>query len=433
MAALVRHLIALLLVSMASAAGAATATPEQTASQLLDRLEAGDMAAAEAMFTPDMAKAAPAASLQALWQSLGALRSRGPARVVEQQGMQVVQQPLQFANGAISATIAVDAQGRVAGLFLQPAAAAPAPPPPPPAAASYAERELQIVAGKGPLPATLALPNGAGPFRAVVLVHGSGPQDRNETIGANRPFLDVARGLAAQGIAVLRYEKRTRARPQDFSGDFSMDDETTDDAVAAVAVLANTPGIDPRHIYVMGHSQGGMLAPRIAARSGKVAGLVLWSAPARSLLTLLPEQNRYLFSQDGSISTDEQAALDRLDAQIAAARGTAPVAAKDLPLGQPASYWRAFDAVDPVADAKAFKRPILLLQGGRDFQVIEADWKRWQQGLPKGPRTRVQFYPALNHLGIAGEGAGSLQEYSVPGTVSTALIGDVAAWIKEQA
>ncbi|WP_421568791.1 alpha/beta fold hydrolase [Stenotrophomonas sp. PD6] len=423
-----RFLIAVLVWSVALVANAAT--PEQTASQLLDRLEAGDMVAAEAMFTPDMAKAAPAASLKALWQSLGALRSRGPARVVEQQGMQVVLQPLQFANGAINATIAVDAQGRIAGLFLQPAAAAPAPPPP--AAASYSERELEIVAGKGPLPATLALPNGAGPFRAVVLVHGSGPQDRNETIRANRPFLDVARGLAAQGIAVLRYEKRTRARPQDFSGEYTMDDETTDDAVAAVAVLANTPGIDPRHIYVMGHSQGGMLAPRIAARSGKVAGLVLWSAPARSLLTLLPEQNRYLFSLDGSISTDEQAALDRLDAQIAAARGTAPVAAKDLPLGQPASYWRAFEQVDPVADAKAFKRPILLLQGGRDFQVVEADWRRWQQGLPKRPHTRFQFYPALNHLGIAGEGPGSLQEYSVPGTVSTALIGDVAAWIKEQ-
>ncbi|WP_367345372.1 alpha/beta fold hydrolase [Stenotrophomonas bentonitica] len=426
-----RHLVAWMLASVAVAASAAT--PQQTASQLLDRLEAGDMAAAEAMFTPEMAKAAPAASLQALWQSLGGLRSRGAARVVEQQGMQVVQQPLQFGNGAVNATIAVDAQGRVAGLFLQPAAAAASPPPPPPAAATYTERELQIVAGKGPLPATLALPNGAGPFRAVVLVHGSGPQDRNETIGPNRPFLDVARGLAAQGIAVLRYEKRTHARPQDFSGDYTMDDETTDDAVAAVALLANTPGIDTKQIYVMGHSQGGMLAPRIAARSGKVAGVVLWSAPARSLLTLLPEQNRYLFNQDGRISADEQAALDRLDAQIAAARGTAVVAASELPLGQPASYWRAFDAVDPVADARKLKQPILLLQGGRDFQVVDADWQRWTQGLPEGPKARFHRYPALNHLGIAGEGPGSLEDYRAAGTVSPTLIDDVAAWIKEQA
>ncbi len=420
----------LIAVALSTATWAASAaSPEQTAHQLLERLQAGDMTGAEAMFTPDMAKAAPAASLQALWQSLGTVQKSGKARVVEQQGMQIVVQPLQVASGPVNAVIAVDAQGRVAGLSLQPPVAPAAAPP---ADARYSERELQIEAGKGPLPATLTVPNGAGPFRAVVLVHGSGPLDRNETVGPNRPFLDVARGLAAQGIAVLRYEKRTRARPQDFRGDFTMDDETTDDAVAAVALLARTPGIDPKHVYVMGHSQGGMLAPRIAARSGKVAGLVLWSAPARSLLTLLPEQNRYLFNLDGQISADEQAALDRLDAQIASVRGTAAVEAKDLPLGQPASYWRAFDPIDPVADARALAQPILLLQGGRDFQVTDADWQRWQRGLPEGPKARFHRYPALNHLGIAGEGPGSLQEYGVAGTVATALIDDVATWIKAQ-
>lgn len=423
-----RCLAALLLSSVALVASAAT--PQQTAQQFVDRLEAGDFDGAEAMFTPDMAKVAPAASLQALWQSLGRLEARGTQRVVEQQGMQIVVQTLTFASARNKAIISVDAQGRIASVVLQPADAAPAPAPP--ANAAYSERELQIEAGKGPLPATLAVPNGTGPFRAVVLVHGSGPQDRNETVGPNRPFLDVARGLAAQGIAVLRYEKRTHARPQDFRGDFTMDDETTDDAVAAVALLARTPGIDPKHVYVMGHSQGGMLAPRIAAHSGKVAGLVLWSAPARSLLTLLPEQNRHLFNLDGQISTDEQAALDRLDAQIASVRGTAEVAAKDLPLGQPASYWRAFDRIDPVADAKALAQPILLLQGGRDFQVTDVDWQYWQRGLPEGPKARFHRYPALNHLGIAGEGPGSLQEYGVAGNVATALVDDVATWIKAQ-
>ncbi|MBT2766319.1 alpha/beta fold hydrolase [Stenotrophomonas sp. ISL-67] len=423
-------LIALLLSSVAMVASAAT--PQQTAQQFVDRLEAGDIAGAEAMFTPDMAKAAPAASLQALWQSLGTLEERGAQHVVEQQGMQIVVQTLRFATASAKALITVDAQGRIAGLLLQPADADAAPPPAPPTDAPYSERELQIDAGKGPLPATLTVPHGTGPFRAVVMVHGSGPHDRNETVGPNRPFLDVARGLAAQGIAVLRHEKRTLARPQDFRGDFTMDDETTDDAVAAVALLARTPGIDPKHVYVMGHSQGGMLAPRIASHSGKVAGLVLWSAPARSLLTLLPEQNRYLLNLDGEISAADQVALDRLDAQIASVRGTAAVAAKDLPLGQPASYWRAFDRIDPVADAQALAQPILLLQGGRDFQVTDVDWQRWQRGLPEGPKARFHRYPALNHLGIAGEGPGSLQEYSVAGHVSTQLVDDVAVWIRAQ-
>lgn len=425
---LLARLATLLLASLAMTANAAT--PEQTARQLLDHLEAGDMTAAEAMFTPELAKDVPAARLQSLWQQLGGLKSRGPARVVEQQGMPTVVQPLQLGSGPFNVAISVDTQGRVAGLFFLPVQPAAPPPPPVPADATYRESEVQIDSGKGALPGTLAMPVGKGPFPAVVLVHGSGPQDRNLTIGPNRAFLDVARGLAAQGIAVLRYEKRTKVRPQDFSGDFTVDDEVTDDAVAALALLASTPGIDARHLYVIGHSQGGMLAPRIATRSGKVAGVVLWSAPARSLLDLMPEQHRYLFNLDGQISAEEQAVLNRLDGQIAAARGTEPVAPAALPLGLPAHYWRTLEQVNPVADAKGLSQPVLVLHGGRDFQVIDTDWKLWSQAL-SGTAT-LHHYDQLNHLGIAGEGPGSLEEYNRPGHVDATLINDVARWIKAQ-
>lgn len=426
-----QRIAALLIASLALAATAAP--PEQTATALLDHLQAGDAQAAEAMFTPELAKAAPADTLRALWRSFGEPRGRGTAQVTPHQGMQVVVQPLQFASGELTAQVAVDAGGRVAGLTFRPVAAPAAAAPDVPAGADYREQPMDIPTAKGTLPGTLALPTGKGPFRAVVLVHGSGPQDRDETIGANRPFLDVARGLAAHGIAVLRYDKRTHARPQDFSGtDYTVDDETTDDAVAAVAALAGTAGIDPRHIYVMGHSQGGMLAPRIARRSGSVAGVVLWSAPARSLLTLLPEQNRYLLGLDGQISADEQAFLDRLDRQIAAARGTAPVAAADLPLGQPARYWQSFEAIDPVADARTLAQPILLLQGGRDIQVVDTDWQLWKRGLARQRAAAFRHYPALNHLGIAGEGPGTLNEYAIPGHVAPTLIDEVAQWIGAQ-
>lgn len=428
--ALLRRGAALLLSTLALAASAAT-PPEQVATRLLDHLQAGDGAAAVAMFTPEMAKAAPAPGLLALWQSFGQPRGRGAAEVISTDHRpDVVTQPLQFAFGSIAATVVVDAQGRVAGLYFKPAQPAA---PPVPADAAYAEVPLDVVTATGTLPGTLTRPQRDGPVRAVVLVHGSGPQDRDETIGANRPFLDVARGLAAQGIAVLRYDKRSRVRPQDFSGDrYTVDDETTHDAVAAVATLAAQGGIDPRHVYVMGHSQGGMLAPRIARQSGKVAGLVLWAAPARSLLTLLPEQNRYLLGLDGQITADEQAFLDTLDRQIAAARSAADVAPADLPLRLPAHYWRSFEAIDPVADARASTLPILLLQGGRDFQVVETDWQLWQRGLSGRRTASFRHYPTLNHLGIAGAGPGSLQEYSSPGHVLPALIDDVAAWIGAQ-
>jgi dienelactone hydrolase len=427
-------LLALVVTLGFSAAPAQAAdTAEVVAMRLLDQMDARDYTAAEASFTPDMAAAVPADKLKAVWESLpaqvGAAKGRGEAKVTPHQGMQVVAVPLHYANGELIAQVVVDAEGRIAGFMIQPAP--PAPAAAPAADASYIERDFPV----GDLPGTLAMPKApaAAKIAAVVLVHGSGPQDRDETIGPNRPFLDIARGLAAQGIAVLRYEKRTKARPQDFiDGKYTMDEETTNDAVAAVAALRAAPGIDPGKVFVLGHSQGAMLAPRIAQHSGQVAGLVLFAAPARSLLTILPEQNRYLFNADGNIDAQEQQFLDELDRKIASVRGDGEVADKDTPLGLPANYWRAFEKVDPLADARALQLPLLLLQGGRDFQVVDTDWQLWKKEFPADPRITFKHYPALNHLGIAGAGAGTLAEYSKPGGhVDARMIDDIAAWIRQ--
>lgn len=415
----------------ATASAAAADSPTALATRLLDQLDAGQYAAAEATFSPQMKAAVPADKLKAVWESLpallGAAGARGEASVSEADGFRIVVIPLAYARDNVLARVVLDSDDRIAGFLVQP----PPPPPPPAADASFSEQAITLPAlasGKPGLPGTLTLPRGKGPFPAVVLVHGSGPQDRDETIGGNRPFLDIARGLAAQGIASLRYDKRTRARPQDFSGTFGIDDETTDDAVAAVAALAGNTAIAHDRIHVLGHSQGGLLAGRIAARSqGKVAGLILLAAPARPILDLLGEQNRYLADLDGSISAEEQAHLDALDAAIAKVRHDP--AAKLLEL--PGHYWQQLERIDPVADARDSRLPVLLLQGGRDFQVVDADWQRWKQGL-QGPRYRFHLYPALNHLGIAGEGKGTLDEYRRPGHVDTALIDDIARWVKAQ-
>lgn len=429
-----KHLLSILLAAALAAAAPFAAhgsgTAEATATRLLDHLDAKQYAQAESLFTAEMAAAVPTDKLKQVWESLplqvGAAQGRGPAQVTPHQDMQVVVVPLKYAKGALLAQIAVNAENKVAGFLIQ-----PAPPPPaaaPAADAGYREREFPV----GDLPGTLAMPAAADKVPAVVLVHGSGPQDRDETVGPNRPFLDIARGLAERDIAVLRYEKRSKARPQDFAdGRYTMDKETTDDAVAAVAALRATPGIDPDRVYVLGHSQGGMLAPRIAERSGKVAGLILLAAPARSLLTILPEQNRYLLNADGGIDAQEQRFLDDLQQKISNVRSDATIADRDTPLGLPAYYWRAFERVDPLADASSIALPMLFLQGGRDFQVVDTDWQLWRKALAEAPRVTFKHYPALNHLGIAGQGPGSLAEYQEPGHVDAQLIADVATWIKQ--
>jgi len=438
-------LLALVLLLPAASVPAQVAADEarNTAIALLDAMDAGDYAGAEAMMNAEMAAAVPAARLQAVWESLpaqaGAAQGRGEPTVTTTGDTQVVKVPLQYAHVGLVATVSVQADGRVAGFLVQPAAAAaaaPPPPAPPAAAAGFGERETTIGSGERALPATLALPDGEGPFPAVVLVHGTGPHDRDETVGPNRPFLDIARGLAAQGIAVLRYEKRTRARPQDYAdGNLTIDSETTDDAVLAVQALHALPQVDAKRVFVLGHSQGGMMAPRIATHAvgagAPVAGLVLLAAPARKLLDIIVEQNRRLaVLDDAEISDAERAAIDALRAQTDAIRAGGEV--ESTPLRLPAAYWRSTDAVDPVAEAATADLPMLVLQGARDIQVVDADWQLWKGAFHDDPQVTFKLYPALNHLGIAGEGDGNLAEYQVPGHVDAGLVDDIAAWIHER-
>ena len=404
----------------------------------LDHMDAGEYAQVEAMFDADMAKAVPADKLKAVWESLpaqvGKATGRGDAQTMEQAGSTLVQVPLHFEKAELMAKFAIEGGGKIVGFMIQPAQAAAPPAPAPPVAedASFSEREVMVGGDDRALPATLALPKGDGAFPAVVLVHGSGPHDRDETIGPNKPFLDIARGLAAQGIAVLRYEKRTKARPQDFaSGMFGVDEETTNDAVQAVATLRGIDGIDPKRVFVLGHSQGGMMAPRIAAVSGHVAGLVLLAAPARSLLDIVIEQNRRLaVLDDGKTSDAERDAITAIIQQVRITRDAATDPATKTVMGLPAGYWRSIDSVDPVAEARSVGLPMLVLQGARDIQVVDADWQGWRGAFHADPKVSFKLYETLNHLAMPGEGDGTLAEYQQPNHVDATLIDDVAAWIK---
>ncbi len=425
--------------SRAQDAPAPATSSSALAIRLLDHLDAGGYAQAEAMFNAQMAQAVPADKLQAVWESLpaqvGEAQGRGEAVTTLQGDTVLVMIPLRYAKAGLVAKIVIDAEGKIAGFMVQPGEA-------PPAAAvtgdaPYTEADLNVGQGERALPGTLAMPKGVGQASgtlvpAVVLVHGSGPHDRDETVGPNKPFLDIARGLAAEGIAVLRYEKRTKARPQDFaSGVYGVDDETTNDAVLAVDALRKVEGIDPARVFVLGHSQGGLMAPRIAAVSGHVAGLVMMAAPARSLLDIIIEQNRRLAVLDDDKTSDaERDAINALIQQVALTRDAGTDATTKTVMGLPAGYWRSIDAVDPVAEAKSVDLPMLVLQGARDIQVVDADWQRWRGGFHDNAKVEFKLYEKVNHLGIAGEGDGNIAEYANPGHVDAQLINDVANWVK---
>jgi dienelactone hydrolase len=162
---------------------------------------------------------------------------------------------------------------------------------------------LTLVNGKFELPGTLTLPKGDGPFPAVVLVHGSGPHDQDETIGPNKGFKDLAYGLAAHGIAVFRYTKRTEKYGEKSSDDpakLTVDDEVISDARAAVALVAQQPKINPKQVFLLGHSLGAYLAPRIATGDSQIAGIAILGANTKPIEQVIVEQVRYLASKGGA-------------------------------------------------------------------------------------------------------------------------------------
>jgi len=332
--------------------------------------------------------------------------------------------PVKFATQNINFRIIINSAGLVAGIFQLPGGInwqRPEYSKPD----TFKERDATVGDGEWKLPGTLTVPVGAGPFPAVVLVHGSGPNDRDETVGGAKVFKDLAEGLASRGIVVLRYEKRTlqhRARIAAIAK-FTLEEETVEDAVKAIALLRSQAEVNGSRVFAIGHSLGGYVAPRIAEQDGKLAGIVLIAANVRPLEDLLVEQMNYMGI------TGKQ--LDNAKAFQANVKKLEP-GDEDKPAlgGLPASYWVDLKGYDPAAAAKKLAIPMLILQGERDYQVTMTDFALWKTAVGSAKGVVMKSYPSLNHLFVAGVGKSLPAEYSQPGHVAPPVIDDIANFVK---
>lgn len=286
------------------------------------------------------------------------------------------------------------------------------------------------------LAANIVLPaGGAEGAPAVVLVHGSGPSDMDETIGPNKPFRDIAYGLAAQGIASIRFDKITYSYPDMFSNStITIDDEYTQAVQEAYRVLAAETAAE--QIFIIGHSQGGMITPYLMEVCGFDGGVIMAGTP-RKLWELSFDQNSAYVQGAGDGAADElgRRLLEEREKALDIMTMSDEELKETMIFGLSGYYLKSMEELDEVAIAISLGRPLLIMQGEDDFQVsYETDFFAWVEQLaPIDALVTYCNYPGLDHLFMPASGdiTDAAAAYSVAQNVEPGVITDIADWIHQ--
>jgi fermentation-respiration switch protein FrsA (DUF1100 family) len=294
----------------------------------------------------------------------------------------------------------------------------------------YSEKHVLLKNGPIELKGILTLPDSIQKPPLVILIHGSGPNDKDETIGPTKIFKDLSVGLGSKGIAVYRYEKRNRVYATKMAKDvkYTINEETIDDAIAAFKLFKEDSLIDNNSIYFCGHGIGGTMLPRIAEKTPGVKGLIFLTANARPLEDMLFEQTLYVLSLD----TSGRDFTNRIDSIKIERQKIKELKETDLDttliLSLPRPYWIDLNKYNHIQAAQKINLPMLFMNGERDYQVTSVDFEIWKNGL-KDKKAEFIMYKDLNHFFIKGVGKGTPAEYVKKGNVDEVVIKDLVKWI----
>ncbi len=414
---------------------------QQYVINFVDNLLIGNYQACTVDFNEKMISALPVLSLQQAWEqtvtSAGDFQQIERIETASNSGYQQVIAYCQFSKNGIKVTLSFDENNKVAGLFFS----------------YYDPEQLQVSLPEGLEEIDVTLNQGSqwelsGKITrqssdqsaiAAVLVHGSGPSDMNESIYANKPFRDIAWGLAAQGIDVLRYDKRTYTYAGKMAGmanSITVKEETIDDAIAAGQLLVDQ---GYQQVYIIGHSLGGMMAPRIEQQSGDIFdGLIILAGSPRQLTDIIIDQNEAVIAalnDKNEIAKNQQILAEEKEKLAALPSLSEAELVENTVFGMPAFYVKDLQSYDTVAIARSIEKHFLILQGEDDVQVSpQTDFNAWKTALADNSQTEFILYPGLNHLFMPSQGSdikSVIEEYQIAANVDQQVIDDIASFIKK--
>ena len=418
---------------------------KQQASDVFSQLQQGEYQQVADQFNATMASSLDAAQLQTAWeqtiQPLGEYAGFVSSEITQSSAGTTVILEESYEKQGLELRVTFDKEQKISGLWMTYTDAASTVQTPP---EGVVEEEISFAADeKFPISGVLTLPeNPEGKIPVVVLVQGSGQSDRDETIYANKPFRDIAWGLAQQGIATLRYDKRFYTyseEGQKMASDITVQQEITDDALAALALVQQDERFDAS--FLLGHSQGGMLMPAIALENGQLTGGISLAGSLRPLWEISYDQNLAAAEAARDTVTEEeynqiQNQMKQVEQQVEQLRqlDTLDLADDDLLLGLPLKYWRSLQQMDAMDAVEQLDIPLLILQGDADFQVYpDKDYTLWQQTLQGRDNAEFHLYSGLNHLFMPTQGKQDVSEYAVQSQVDSQVIADIAAFVQQYA
>ena len=294
-----------------------------------------------------------------------------------------------------------------------------------------------------PLKGLLTLPEGDGPFPAVVLVHGSGSSNMDEKVGKLTPFRDLAQGLAARGIAAIRYNKRSFTHGLkmvlDKKHPITVREETIEDALLAARLLRADRRIDSGRVFLMGHSMGGMLAPRIECEGGDFRGLILLAGSPRRLEEIMLDQMAEIMSASSCLTkklmAKQHAQFSRLfeglyDLTDEEARQ------KKVGGGTTLYYFKEMGQPTVAQWLEKTNKPMLIMQGEKDVQVkAHVDFALYKDLLRQRENVTFRLYPGLNHCFVPARFdsiADAKKEFTPERHIGPQVLDDLANWILTQ-